>query len=171
MEDNMLPGLQSIVVMILGWICLTAFFVLIDTLFPKNVQDCKEIAEDSLGRSFWLGLINGIFLLALTLLFMYLGENSKIPLLFLPGLFFVILFIIGGIIGLSSMFQLIGDRLFPDQSLFKKRSYSAGASILACLAPFVGWYVLLPYLILVGLGAFVIRTYNQYQASRVKVEN
>ena len=159
---------QPLLFGILIWISLTALFVLIETLFPQIVREGKEIAEDSMGRAFWLGLINSIFLLALTLLFFYLANNVGVELISLPGVIFAVIFIIGGIIGLSVMFQLVGDRLFSEQSTFKKRSYAAGVTILACLTPFVGWYGLFPYLLLVGFGAFVIRTYNQYRTSRVK---
>jgi hypothetical protein len=141
---------------------------MIETLFPDIVREGKEIADDSIGRSFWLGLINSIFLLALSLLFFYLANATGVELVSLPGVIFVIIFIIGGIVGLSIMFQLISERLFPDHSIFRKRSYSAGVTILACLTPYLGWVGLFPYLLLVGFGAFVIRTYNQYQTSRGK---
>ena len=159
---------QPLLFGILIWISVTFFFVLIETLFPNIVREGKDIVEDSMGRSFWLGIINGVFLLALTLLFFYLANLVGVELISLPGIIFAMIFIIGGIIGLSGIFQLIGDKLFPDQSTFTKRSYAAGVTILACLAPFIGWYGLFPYLLFVGFGSFVIRAYNRYRASRVK---
>jgi hypothetical protein len=159
---------QPLLFGILIWISITAFFVLIETLFPTIVREGKEIAEDSMGRAFWLGLINSLFLLALTLLSFYLANSVGVQLISLPGIILAVILIIGGIVGLSVMFQLIGDRLFPDQSTFKKNSYAAGVTILACLAPYIGWFGLFPYLLLVGFGAFIIRAYNQYRASRVK---
>jgi hypothetical protein len=170
MEVNMSQTFQPIFFGILIWISLTAFFVLIETLFPKIVREGKEIAEDSMGRAFWLGLINSIFLLALIFLFFYLANTIGVELISLPGIVFAVIFIIGGIAGLSAMFQLIGDRLFPDKSPFKKRSYAVGIAILACFAPYVGWLGLFPYLLLVGFGALVIRTYNRYRASKVKAK-
>ena len=160
--------LQPLLYVILIWISLTAFFVLIETLFPKIVSEGREIAEDSTGRAFWLGLINSLFLLALTLLFFYLANTSGVELISLPGIIFAVILILGGIVGLSVTFQLIGDRLFTDQPTFKKSSFAAGVTILACFTPYVGWFGLFPYLLLVGFGAFVIRAYNQYRASRVK---
>lgn len=164
----MFQGTQLLITVIIGGICTTAFFVLIDTLFTNLVREGKEIAEDSLSRSFWLGLINGIFFLALAVLFIFPSEKIGTPLIALPGLFFGGVFIIGAIIGLSSMIQLIGDRLFHEQSPSKKKIYAAGITILGCLSPFLGWYVLFPYLILVGFGSYVIRAYNHFRASRVK---
>jgi len=159
---------QPLLFGILIWVSFTALFVLIETLFPKIVREGKEIAEDSMGRAFWLGLINSTFLLALTFLFFYLANTIGVELISIPGIVFAVIFIIGGIAGLSAMFQLIGDRLFPDQSPFKKRSYAVGVAILACFAPYVGWLGLFPYLLFVGFGAFVIRTYNRYRTSRIK---
>ena len=163
-------GAQFLFIAILGWLSFTAFFVIIETLFPNVVRKGKEIAEDSPGRSFWLGLINGIFLIALVTLFMFLSENFGTPLVAFPGLLFAGIFIIGGIVGLTSMFQLIGERLFPDQSTFRRSGYAAGITILACLTPYIGWVGLFPYLLLVGFGAYVISAYNQYRASREKAE-
>jgi len=166
----MLQGTQLFLIIVIGWICTTAFFVLLETLFSSIVTKGKEIAEDSPGRAFWLGLINGLFFLALAVLFIFLGENFGTPLIALPGLFFGGVFIIGGLVGLASMIQLIGDRLFPEHSTFKRRSFAAGVTILACLTPYVGWFGLFPYLLLVGFGYYVIRAYNQYRESRVKTD-
>jgi hypothetical protein len=172
MEADMFQEFQMIVLIILVWPSSTAFLIIIETLFSNVVQEIRDIAEDSPGRSFGLGSVNGIFLIALTALFMFLSPKLN-PfflslLLTLLGLFIAAVFIIGLIFGLASMSLLIGDRLFPSHSLFRKRGYAAGITILGCMTPGIGWWGLLPYLLLVGFGAFVIRAYNRFRSSRKK---
>ena len=155
-------------IILIGSILSIAFFTVIEGLFQTTVDKCREIAEGSLGKSFWLGVVNTIFFVGLVFLFIFLDEQSGIPLLALPGVILAIAFLFGVIVGFSAMIQLVGDRLFSNHSGFRKKSYAAGITVLGCLTPFVGWFGLLPYLIFVGFGAFVARTYNEYRESKKK---
>lgn len=147
---------------------LIAFFSIVETLFQAVVKDCKEIAESSTSRAFWLGVVNSIFIVVLIRLFFFLGEQTGIPLLILPGAILAIAFLFGVILGFSAMIQLIGDRIFSNHSGFRKQIYAAGITILGCLTPYIGWFGLFPYLILVGFGAFVGRTFNEYRGNKQK---
>ncbi len=163
-------GFVLIIGSILIWFCFIAFFTVIEGLFQTTVEKCREIAEGSLGKSFWLGVVNTIFFVVLVVLFFFLSQQTGVLPLALPGVILAILFLVGVIIGLSAMIQLIGDRIFSNLSGFRKKGYAAGLTILGCLTPIVGWYGLLPYLVLVGFGAFVARTYNEYRERRKQKE-
>jgi hypothetical protein len=51
---------------------------------------------------------------------------------------------------------LIGERLFPDHAIWKQILLGSICLSLACALPFVGWFLLLPYVGFVGIGAVIL---------------
>jgi len=52
--------------------------------------------------------------------------------------------------------NLIGERIFPDLSISKQTIWGTACLSLACALPFVGWFLLLPYVGLTGIGAVIL---------------
>lgn len=77
--------------------------------------------------------------------------NSTIPALVILAFLTVLLSI-----GLTGMVNVLGERIFPDIILWKRNIWSAVILCFACALPFVGWFLLLPYVGLVGVGASIL---------------
>jgi hypothetical protein len=154
---------MTLIIGIISWLCAIAFFLIIEALFAKIVEQCHVIVEENTGRSFWIGLVNTIFFSALIALFLFLADRIGQPLIAITSVILFVIFIIGMIFGLAAVIQVIGDKVFTDYSGFRKKSFSAGLILLGCLTPYIGWFGLLPYILIVSFGAFAIRTFTYYR--------
>jgi hypothetical protein len=76
--------------------------------------------------------------------------------LVVPGTVVLALLIIGLGFGLTGMVLLVGERLAPAHGPTARTVWGALALSLACATPVVGWWALLPYAAVTGLGAFVL---------------
>ena len=90
--------------------------------------------------------------LALFALGNWIGEE------FFGGLGLLVLIppVIGIVFGLGGAVRVTSERLFPDAPGFRRITWGALTLTLACVLPFVGWFALLPFLCLLGLGAFIL---------------
>jgi len=154
-------GLALLILLIAGIPTLVALFIVLEVLFPNIVARTRHVAEEVAGRSFVVGLVNGIFLGAVMLALFALGESAGSQFFNLLGLLVLAVLTLGVAFGLSGMVQLIGLRLSPEGSQLRRTTLGAFALILAGLTPFVGWFGLLPYVALHGLGAFVIARFRR----------
>lgn len=135
---------------------VVALFIALRALFGELIEDTHRIAEQAPGRAFLIGLVNFLFAYGLVaLLGAWAGGSGLQFLEFLP-LIILILFVIALLFGLAGMVDLVGARLFPERSGWRKVAGSAATLTLACFTPFVGWFGLFPYLGLRGLGAFIL---------------
>jgi hypothetical protein len=53
------------------------------------------------------------------------------------------------------MSRIIGERIFPQLDPVRQMVFGSLILILACLTPFLGWFGMLPYLGLTGVGSFI----------------
>jgi len=103
------------------------------------------------GRSFLVGLINVVFL---SVIIAALSGGGDFP-QFVALLLFAIL-AIGLVFGLAGIGPLIGERLLPESSSVRQAGWGAAIMVVASLTPFIGWFLLFPYLSFRGLGAFLL---------------
>ncbi len=135
---------------------LAATFLTFGALFPGVIRRTGRAADQSPTKSFWLGLVNVLFLAALGLGLSAIAENSRLEILQLPALvvFSVLTLLLA--LGLTAVSSIVGARLLPGASSFRQRSGGAIVLILAALTPFVGWFLLFPYTGLLGVGAVIL---------------
>ncbi len=138
---------------------LTALFLVLGALFPERLSRTRSALQGAPGRSFALGLVNALFfgLIAFVLLSLSEGLNGfGKAVLTLPAL--VILGLLGILLGLglTAAVQHLAGRLFPDLAEWQGRLWSAVLLCLACGLPFAGWFLLLPYIGLAGIGAAIL---------------
>ncbi len=156
-----MESLGLLLVIILSGGALTTLFLLLDVFFPKRIRLAKQAAEAMPRRSFLIGLVNFLFLAALVIALIALGDSMIArgaviqEVIHLPALLIIVILAIGIIFGLCVMTQVVGESLFPDLTPLKQKSWGAGLLILACLTPFVGWFGLLPFVGLLGLGSLI----------------
>ncbi len=144
-----------ILLVILGVVTLIALFLLMGVFFSRKIEHIQQVAEQTIGRSFLLGLVNFLFFGAICLALISLTDSTGIGIIAIPAVLIVLALSVGLLLGLSAITQLVGERLFPEYAPLKQKTWGAGLLILACLAPFVGWFGFLPFVALVGLGALI----------------
>jgi hypothetical protein len=154
----------------LGWV---AYFLVIRTLFPRRVAKTRSIAETMPGRAFAVGLVNVLFFgtiafILVAILSNFEGQGAIQAILAIPTLFFIGILAIGLSFGLAGMVELVGERLAPAQTAFRRTLWGTLAISLAGSIPFIGWFLLLPYVELVGLGAFIMGLFWKEPTTEIK---
>ncbi|MFZ5908517.1 MAG: hypothetical protein ACOYYU_00700 [Chloroflexota bacterium] len=163
--------LGLVLFIVFGGITLTALLVTVNLLVPVPVEAARKKIEAGLLHAFLVGLVNLIFTLALLLLLGFIislfkqseGNATTIDLgqIIGPGIFVVLgvlvaltafLFIVRG---LSALTSLVGARIGAAKSPFWSDVRGGLLLVLACLTPYVGWFVFTPFIVCVSLGASV----------------
>ena len=154
-------GLTTLLLLILGAICVVSLFLIIDALFREIIEKTQRAAHYTPGRSFLIGLVNFLFFGLVGIGLDAFAQNIQVQALrILPLIFFVVL-IVGLVFGLTGMVALVAKRLFPEQTGWRRTASGALILTLACLTPYIGWFALLPYLGLRGLGGFVLACFSK----------
>lgn len=149
----MRDGAGAAILVVLGGICLTALFLILGAYFPRRVEHARKAAEGSPGRSTLIGLVNALFFIGLVLALQGGG---------LEGIGQVLAILLGALatvavaLGLTAIVQLTGERLFAHMRPVPRTAAGSAVLILACLTPYLGWFGLFPYVVLRGLGAFLL---------------
>ena len=159
--NRLIPGVFFILVI---GVSLVAFFPVLEAFFSKRISRTRRIIDDLPGRSFWVGLANFIF--ALILLFALFGLGRAIGrggerVLVLLSPVILVPLAIGLMLGLAAVVRVAGERLLPEKGSLARSIWATAALIAACSLPFVGWFILLPYVCFLGLGAFVLGLFSK----------
>jgi hypothetical protein len=139
---------------------LVALLSLLRVVFPDQVGSARAAATEMPGRSFGLGAVNLLFISVMIAAFSALGEGRAVVFQLL-GLIVFGLLVVALAFGLAAMSVLIGERLLPDASHARQTAWGAATLVLASLTPFLGWFVLFPYLAIQGLGGFLIGLFRR----------
>ena len=150
---------RLILVIVLLTIGLVAYFLVVNALFPQRVAKAKSIIQSMPARSFGIGLVNFVFFAVIALVLFSVAENMG-PfirgVLVIPAIVILAFLAIVLSLGLAGMATLIGERMFPDFSLWKQTLWGTVCLSLACALPFVGWFLLLPCVSFAGIGAVIL---------------
>jgi hypothetical protein len=138
-------------------------------LFKRPVERTLRVAQALPARSFLIGLVNAVFVLALAFGLGALGSNLGVPVVGLLALLLVACLAVATTFGLAGMVKAIGASLAPTASELRRTIWGTVALALACLAPYVGWFGLLPYVALRGLGAFILSWFQTSIAADLPV--
>ena len=154
--------LRLMLIVILLTISLAAYFLVISTLFTSRVDKTQRIINQMPGRAFSVGLVNFLFfgVIGLVLVMLTDGENRvdnmvRVILLFPTIAIFTFLGILLSF-GLAGMASVIGGRIFTGHNAIKQNIFGAITLSVACALPFAGWFLMLPYIGLVGIGAVIL---------------
>jgi len=156
-----MENLTLLLLVVFTGICLAAVFQIMTLLFPERIQKIKVVREKHAGRSLLIGFINTLFVLAIIMGFSVLAERSGFEVLVIVPIILLILFMIIFLFGLTALVYSIGEKYSPEKTEQTQMIYGAIITILACLTPFIGWFVLFPYLGLSGFGAFIILAFQE----------
>jgi hypothetical protein len=149
-------GIGMLVLLIVVCTSLVALFAVMGVLFPRTLERTRAAVEELPARSFLSGLVNVLFVLAIVFGLGALRNRLGPSYLDLLALLVLAILVVGVTFGLAAVVQAVGGRLLPGRSELAQRTWGAVALVLACLTPYVGWFGLLPYLALTGLGACIL---------------
>jgi len=156
-----MENLNLILLVLFSGLCLAAGFQIMILLFPERIQKIKFVREELPGRSLLIGLINTLFVLAIIMGFSALAERTGLEVLVIIPIVLLIMFIIIFMFGLTAIVYTIGEKFSPEKNQQTKMINGAIITILACLTPFIGWFILFPYFGLSGFGAFIILAFQE----------
>jgi hypothetical protein len=157
-------GLTLLILLIFGSLCLVALFVVVNTLFRGFVSGIRAAAHETPGRALLVGLVNFIFVAILAMALGKAAQNLGLQFLGLLAMLFVVVLTIGVTFGLAGMVELVAERLVPAQTGWRRTAGGAAALTLACITPYIGWFGLLPYVGLRGLGALILSLFARASA-------
>ncbi len=151
--------LRIFFIVIMLTITLAAYFLVIGALFTSRVTKTQSIINQTSGRAFGLGLVNFLFFGVVAMLLFSVAENTGAfvkGMLTIPALLILAFLAVLLSLGLTGMVNSLGERLFPDVISWKRNIWSAVILCIACALPIVGWFLLLPYISFVGIGASIL---------------
>jgi hypothetical protein len=147
---------------------LAAYFLVLNAFFAPRLTSITSLAQSMPARSLGIGFVNFVFFAVIALVLLSVAENMG-PflkgLLTIPAMIILALLSIALSLGLAAMANLIGARIFPDLSLWKQILWGTVCLALACALPFVGWFLLLPYVGFVGVGGVILSFLQRRTAS------
>jgi hypothetical protein len=133
-------------------ISLVAYLTFMTVIFGRRVEQAQQIMVASPWRSFLAGVLNFLFFGAIALALNAVG--GELTRLLAVIVMIVLVAVIG--IGLAGLVNLTGQRLSPGAERVKMTAWGTVTLSLACGLPFLGWFVLLPAVLFVSLGAVIL---------------
>jgi len=138
---------------------LSAYFLVLNALFPQRIAKAVSNIQSMPARAFGIGLVNFIFFAVIAGVLLSVAENAG-PfikgILTIPAIAILAFLTIVLSLGLAGMSGLIGARSFPDASGWKQTLWGTICLAFASALPFVGWFLLLPYVSFVGIGSVIL---------------
>jgi len=153
------PLFRILTLFIIIPLCLFGFFVVMNTLFPEQISKTHNTLQQTLRRAFGIGLVNILFFLPVSLILLSLGNTTSgllSAIIMLPGLLLLGVLLGLASFGLTGIVNRIGEQAMPEQNLLKCTFWGTLLLSLGCGLPFVGWFLLLPYVLTIGVGAAIL---------------
>ncbi|HEY2979883.1 MAG TPA: hypothetical protein VGJ22_01775 [Anaerolineales bacterium] len=138
---------------------LISYFLVLAALFPKRTAQTQAAIAAMQGRALGIGAVNFLFFSVIAFILFQLADGASGPfkvILTIPAVLITAALVIALSFGLAGMVNLIGERAMPDATALKRSVWGTIFLGLACALPLVGWFLMLPYAGLVGIGAFII---------------
>ena len=150
------PILLFIIGIPLSLIALIALFSALILLLPEPIREVRKNLDTHPWRSIFLGILNvlgmGVIIFLVLSLIKFISYEWQ-PIFI--GLIAVLclLLAIPAMIGLSAVIITVGVRLGERPKPFFTYLRGGGLLLLACLAPFIGWFVFTPLIVFASLGS------------------
>ena len=156
--------LRLFFIIILLTIALSAYFLVLGALFTNRVAKTQRVLTAMPGRSFGVGLVNFLFFGVIALVLFSLSDKAGSVIkviLTIPALLITAVLAIMLSFGLVGIVNLLGERIFPETSSWKQTVFGSIILSFACALPFVGWFLLFPYVGFVGIGGFILGLFQR----------
>lgn len=154
------------IAVILLTITLASYFLVIHALFENRITKTQKAINQAMGRSFGLGMVNFLFFGAIAIALFSLAENTGSfvrGILTIPALLILVFLTILLSTGLTSMVKVLSEKFFPDLTSWKQMLWGSVILCFACALPFVGWFLLFPFVSFIGIGATILGFFQKSQ--------
>lgn len=136
---------------------LVALFGALMLILPDPIRQARINLEEHPWRSIFLGILNStgaaiVLALGITLM----NNSGRLQSIIMPLLFLIAMVIaIPTVIGLCAMIILVGNRLGEMHKPLFTYLRSGGLLLLACVVPFIGWFVFTPLVLWASMGSVI----------------
>ncbi|MCC6297854.1 MAG: hypothetical protein IT314_01055 [Anaerolineales bacterium] len=141
-------------------VAFACYFLVVDAFFNKRVLKTINAAKRLPARSFGIGFVNFLFFGTIAIVLFAVadgvGNDAIRVIVLIPSLALTTLLVIFLSLGLSAMVNILGERIFPDFPAWKKTFWGTVILTFASSIPFVGWFLLLPFISITGFGAVIL---------------
>jgi len=144
---------------------LIVLFIVLGVFFPLRLARTRSLTLAMPGRALLVGFVNFLFFGALAFVFLQWGKNGT-ALLSLVAVLLCAMLSIGATFGLAAASETVAERLAPTMAGIWKSAAGAALLSIACAFPLLGWFGLLPYTLLLGLGGFILSFFLRGPAER-----
>lgn len=152
--------IRVILLVILLAVAFACYFLVVSAFFNKRVSKTLNVAKQLPARSLGIGFVNFLFFGTITVVLFAIAQgagNEVISLIVLiPSLLLSAVLVILLSLGLSAIVSILGERIFPDLSTWQKSFWGTVIFTFASAIPFVGWFLLFPFVALTGFGAVIL---------------
>ena len=156
--------LRLFFIIILLTIALTSYFLVLGVLFTNRAAKTQRVLTAMPGRSFGVGLVNFLFFGVIALVLFSLSDKAgsvvKV-ILTIPALLITAVLAIMLSFGLVGIVNMLGERIIPESTSPKRTVFGSITLSFACALPFVGWFLLFPYVGFTGIGAFILGLFQR----------
>ena len=159
MNNNDIVGL--ILLILFGGGGLISIFTIINLLLPLLIERMGATLESAPGRSLLLGLVNFVFsgiAVGLLLWASHIGGIVAGIVIFLAGLVgvaFIGLLLLGLVSAASLLGNRMGNHAGAGKSVARTQPRGGALLLLACLTPFLGWFIFTPLVVWTALGVAI----------------
>jgi hypothetical protein len=160
----MIDILRLFFIIILLTIALAAYFLVIGVLFANRAAKTQRVITTMPGRSFGVGLVNFVFFGVIAVILFSVADKAGAfgkVILTIPALLITAVLAVMLSFGLTGMANLLGERIFPEATSWRQTVLGTMTLSFACTLPFAGWFLLFPYVGLVGIGAFILGLFQR----------
>jgi hypothetical protein len=123
------------------------------------VEKIQTTLNDHWKRSFWLGLVNTVFITIFVIGLSMLASNNQQFLI--PAFFIYGAILVGLLFGFSGFIQILGQRLFSEQNHVKRDIQAGIVFVLTGIFPVVGWFIFFPYVICLAVGSVFLTIFKK----------
>ncbi len=152
--------IRVILLVILLAVAFACYFLVVSAFFNKRVLKTLNVAKQLPARSLGIGFVNFLFFGTITVVLFAIAQgagNELISLIVLiPSLLLTTVLVIFLSLGLTAMVGILGERIFPDLSAWRQSFWGTVILTFASAIPFVGWFLLFPFIALTGFGAVIL---------------
>jgi hypothetical protein len=146
--------LNGLILLILVMLAFAAYSAVLHALFTDRIEAARAAMGATPLRAFVIGF--NVLFFGLALLALMASSAERAPLVWLPALALTSILLVAASAGLSAFSQQVGEKLQTQAGPL--RQHVAGALLLfwGCVLPGVGWFLLLPYLLCMSVGACLL---------------
>ena len=158
---------DKILFILFAGVTLIALLGTVDLFLAKPVTRARQKLETSPVKSFLVGLINILFWFVILVLWFVWTQYKGGPdiMVYVIGTALAILVLIGviipGVPGLAALAQLTGFRFNGSASSLGQDLRGGLLLVLACLTPYVGWFIFTPALLSTAIGAGLLTFFQR----------